>query len=118
MFYIDFCIINRDSSDTDRSVPSVEGLIRRIIGSLQQQQAQVPQQPQSAEEQLNRRFNIPRGGPSNPVGVAGGQSAPSSQVASVSLGPLPRQNPEGDALGTGHNLAGGWGGGEIQNFME
>ena len=90
MFYIDFCIIygtNRDSSDTDRSVPSVEGLIRRIIGSLQQQQA-------------------------------GGQSATSSQVASVSLGPLPRQNPEGDALGTGHNLAGWWGGGEIQNFME
>ena len=86
MFYIDFCIIygtNRDSSDTDRSVPSVEGLVRRIIGSLQQQQAQIPQQPQSAEEELNRRFNIPRGGPSNPVGVAGGQSAPSSQVASV-----------------------------------
>ena len=94
---------NRNSGDADRSVASVVGLVRRTIGSLQQQQAQVAQQPQSAEQELNHRFNIPRGSPSNPVCVAGGQSAPTSQVASVSLGPLPCQNPEGDALASNFN---------------
>ncbi len=94
--------------NTDTTVPSVEGLVRRIVGSLpslQQVQPERTEHAQDPQDELNHRFNIPRG----PVGES--QSAPNGPP--TSLVPLGRstgsdrsensRTPEGDVLARSFN---------------